>query len=124
MFERIYNRVSHQLSDALDQVVSEVFADGISAERQGQIGSFVPPFTQVENFNKTEFFINQLTFMNQQTSVEIAARHRRNDLIEWILDHLQLRLIETECQVSRRLFAGNCDRSCLQIFFRQLSARN
>ena len=85
----------------VDEIVAQIATNDVAAERERQSSRFFePPGTFVEPKLKAAILVRQLTFVNQQACVDLAAFHGLFDLIERHHYRIEVGLKETEDQVS------------------------
>ena len=89
---------------------TQVSADGIAAQRQGQAARLrAPPHAQVGDQVQAVVLVGELAFVDEQPHVRATRRDVCHDLVEGHDDSLHVRLEQAEGQVGRGHQAGYGD---------------
>ena len=90
-----------------DDLGTQVSANRIAAKWQRKPGFFQPPRPKVGPEVKARIPVRQLSFMDQETDVYLAAMHGVFDLVERNDDADTVRLVELKPEVGCRQLAGH-----------------
>ena len=88
MFKAVLNAGVEQALDVRHGFFTQVLADGVGTQGQGQsAGQFLPPDPQIEHELQLTFAVRELSLVNDQPSVNrfaavLAGPHCRNDFVE------------------------------------------
>src|SRR5215471_10931500 len=110
MVEAVLDALANVFPDPFHRFLAEIAADNVSAKRKRKSSAVLPPFTEIENFVKTEFPIRELAFVNEKSRLVLAFLNFVENLIE--RDDLVFhgRLVEAKREECRGQSSWNSDR--------------
>ena len=116
MVERIRS-VLESVSDACPQVTgnllldvfTQILSDDISPQWQRKSGFAEPPFAHVGDEVEALTAVSELPFMYQQSGIDFAPEHCVIDLVEGREHRLEVRLIQSQCEIGAGERTGNSD---------------
>src|SRR5688500_118118 len=94
---------------SLDKLRSQVLSNDVSAKWEREAGLLKPPLAHVREQVQAAVLEGQLSFVNEQAGVDIAALHDILDLVERGGHRHEIRLPEPEGEIRGRQRAGNGD---------------
>src|ERR1700744_3594368 len=91
MIPRVLNALPQRVCGDELNIATQRTADGVATERQRKPGLLEPPDTQVKDLRQAVAAGGELTLVNDQACVKLTREDRRNDLVEWHGDRLNVR---------------------------------
>src|SRR5574337_1740597 len=87
--------------------LTQILTDGVGSKRQRQRGPLVPPGAKIHQLDETAGAEGELSFMDDKSSIRLAAFDRVEDSLEGNRHGLKLIQVQPQYEESRRESTGN-----------------
>ena len=116
VIESVRDALAEMSRDFLLNVARHVLAYDVAAEWKWQTCFLEPPRTHVGDEVESLFLVGELTFVDQESGIDIAANDSLVDLIERNNDRDEIGLEQLEGEVGARHHAGDSDAFSCDLF--------
>ena len=109
MVEGVLDAVAQGVGGGEEGVGAEGPADGVSTEREREVGLFAPPLAEVEELEQAVIRVGELALVDDEAGLVFAGDYGGDDLVEGDHHGFDLRCEELEREVGGGEGAGDGD---------------
>jgi len=97
--------------------------NGIAAQGERKLRLLAPPLTKIERLDQAIIAIGELTFVDDESGIELACNDGGDDLVEGNSDGLHVGAEELQGKIGRGESSGDGDACLLDLVVRELARR-